>query len=88
MNFPFPILLQVAYDIPAASDADWWASKNEIFPLELRCHIPCKYRKIPGFLDGKLDKKILMEGMLLVAMNDLENEEVRFRDRLWNFIVE
>ncbi len=77
MNFPFPIpFLQVAYDIPAASDADWWASKNENFPLELRRHIPCKYRKTPGFLDGKFDKKVLIEGVLLVAMSDLENEEV------------
>eukprot|EP01084_Bolivina_argentea_P281707 482049_1 len=83
-----PNALQVAYDIPAASDADWWASKNEIFPLELRRHVPYKYRKTPGFLDGKFDKKVLVEGVLLVAMRDLENEEVfvnyRFPKTTWH----
>ncbi len=76
------------------SDADWWASKNEIFPLELRHHLPYKYRKTPGFLDGKFEKKVLVEGVVLVAMKDLENEEVRFsissrssRDRHFEFLV-
>ncbi len=58
--------------------------------MELRRHIPYKYRKTPGFLDGKFDKKVLVEGVLLVAMRDLENEEVWFsssRDRLLGVLL-
>ncbi len=57
--------------------------------MELRRHVPYKYCKTPGFLDGKFDKKVLVEGVLLVAMRDLENEEVWFssRDRLLGFLL-